>query len=165
MGDGRANPQRLSLTRNALNSDLVADADPDRFEVLIDQPSDPGADRLVNAVGAYIEHGGPLIVIDFGTATTFDVIDADGNYCGGVIAPAGALVRRGGDTEARENLRPEGEVLRPIDGPSPRRAAATPRRASSRRRISCASPRTGPTRSTGASATRWRGARWSHLPC
>ncbi len=61
------------------------------FEVLIDNPAEVGADRLVNTVGAYDRHGGPLIVIDFGTATTFDVIDGDGNYCGGVIAPGIAL--------------------------------------------------------------------------
>ncbi|RMD62942.1 MAG: type III pantothenate kinase [Alphaproteobacteria bacterium] len=46
-----------------------------------------GEDRLVNAVAAHQAHGGPLIVIDFGTATTFDVIGADGTYEGGVIAP------------------------------------------------------------------------------
>ena len=47
-----------------------------------------GADRLVNAVAAHRAFGGPLIVIDFGTATTFDVVAADGAYDGGVIAPA-----------------------------------------------------------------------------
>jgi type III pantothenate kinase len=47
-----------------------------------------GADRLVNALAAHREHGGPLIAIDFGTATTFDVVGADGAYEGGVIAPA-----------------------------------------------------------------------------
>ncbi len=47
-----------------------------------------GADRLVNAVAAHRAFGGPLIVIDFGTATTFDVVGADGAYEGGVIAPA-----------------------------------------------------------------------------
>ena len=46
-----------------------------------------GADRLVNAVAAVESYGGPLICIDFGTATTFDVIDADGDYAGGAIAP------------------------------------------------------------------------------
>jgi type III pantothenate kinase len=54
--------------------------------VLIENPREVGADRLVNAVAAHSRYGGPLIVVDFGTATTFDVIDEDGRYCGGVIA-------------------------------------------------------------------------------
>ena len=54
--------------------------------VLIDNPREVGADRLVNAVAAQVRYGGPLIVVDFGTATTFDVIDGAGSYCGGVIA-------------------------------------------------------------------------------
>ena len=53
----------------------------------IDDPREAGADRLVNAVGAFVRFGGPLIVIDFGTATTFDVIDEDGGFAGGVFAP------------------------------------------------------------------------------
>ncbi len=52
----------------------------------IDSPAEAGADRVVNAVGAFIRFGGPLIVIDFGTATTFDVVDADGGFSGGVFA-------------------------------------------------------------------------------
>ena len=52
----------------------------------IDSPAEAGADRVVNAVGAYIRFGGPLIVIDFGTATAFDVVDADGGFSGGVFA-------------------------------------------------------------------------------
>jgi type III pantothenate kinase len=55
--------------------------------VLVDTPEEVGADRMVNAAAAHARYGGPLIVIDFGTATTFDVIDECGNYCGGVIAP------------------------------------------------------------------------------
>ncbi len=55
--------------------------------VHLDRPEEVGADRLVNAVAAHKCYQGPLIVIDFGTATTFDVIDAQGNYCGGAIAP------------------------------------------------------------------------------
>jgi len=57
------------------------------IRVLVDSPDQVGADRLVNAVAAHQMFAGPLNVIDFGTATTFDVIDADGNYTGGVIAP------------------------------------------------------------------------------
>ncbi|MBL8550654.1 MAG: type III pantothenate kinase [Hyphomonadaceae bacterium] len=57
------------------------------IEVRIDKPSEAGADRLVNAVGAYIEYGGPAIIIDGGTATNFDIIGADGGFEGGIIAP------------------------------------------------------------------------------
>ncbi len=53
----------------------------------IDIPDEVGADRIANAVGAYDRFGGPLIVLDFGTATTFDVVDEDGGFAGGVLAP------------------------------------------------------------------------------
>ncbi len=55
--------------------------------VKIDRPEEVGADRVVNAVSAQDRYKLPLIVVDFGTATTFDVVDRAGNYCGGVIAP------------------------------------------------------------------------------
>lgn len=51
------------------------------------QPSQIGADRLANAVGVLTRHGAPAVVVDFGTAVTFDVISAQPAYCGGVIAP------------------------------------------------------------------------------
>src|ERR1044071_9478513 len=54
---------------------------------LVDRPEEVGADRLVNTVAAHDRYGGPLIVVDFGTATTLDVVDGDGNYRGGAIAP------------------------------------------------------------------------------
>ncbi len=57
------------------------------IEVTIAKPNEAGADRLVNAIGAYASHGGPLIVVDSGTATTLDVIAEDGAFEGGVIAP------------------------------------------------------------------------------
>lgn len=57
------------------------------IEINVDTPSEVGADRLVNAVSAYRLYGRSAIIIDFGTATTFDVIDDKGNYKGGVIAP------------------------------------------------------------------------------
>ena len=57
------------------------------IDILTDHPDEVGADRLVDAVAASERYGGPLIVIDFGTATTFDVVDGKGNYCGGAIAP------------------------------------------------------------------------------
>src|SRR3990167_1812034 len=55
--------------------------------VRIDKPSEAGADRLVNAIGAHVAYPGPLIVIDSGTATTFDIVAADGGFEGGIIAP------------------------------------------------------------------------------
>jgi type III pantothenate kinase len=55
--------------------------------VLYESPRDVGADRIVNAVAAFEAYGGPCIVVDFGTATTFDAISARGEYLGGVICP------------------------------------------------------------------------------
>lgn len=55
--------------------------------VLIDHPEELGADRLVNAVAAYERYGTALVVVDFGTATTFDCVSEDGAYLGGVIVP------------------------------------------------------------------------------
>ena len=55
--------------------------------LLVDNPLELGADRLVNAIAAFERYGGPCIVVDFGTATTFDVISAKGEYMGGSIAP------------------------------------------------------------------------------
>jgi type III pantothenate kinase len=56
-------------------------------EPRVDEGTIVGPDRLVNSAGAYDRHGGDLIVVDFGTATTFDVVAEDGAYVGGVIAP------------------------------------------------------------------------------
>lgn len=67
---------------------LVARAQLDwGFPIRIDNPDEVGADRLLNALAAHQAYGGPLVVVDFGTATTFDVVDRDGGYLGGVIAP------------------------------------------------------------------------------
>ncbi|MDA8251420.1 MAG: type III pantothenate kinase [Rhodospirillales bacterium] len=57
------------------------------FEIKVDNPDEVGADRLLNVLAAHARYGGPLMVIDFGTATTFDVADRNGAYLGGVIAP------------------------------------------------------------------------------
>jgi type III pantothenate kinase len=55
--------------------------------ILLDNPAEVGADRVVNVVAAYRRYGGPACVVDFGTATTFDVLSAEGDYLGGAIAP------------------------------------------------------------------------------
>ncbi|MGF7060890.1 type III pantothenate kinase [Brassicibacter mesophilus] len=57
------------------------------INIKYDNPKEVGADRIVNAVAAYEKHGGPLVVVDFGTATTFCAISKEGDYLGGVISP------------------------------------------------------------------------------
>ena len=67
---------------------LVARASLDwGFEIKVDNPDEVGADRLLNALASHAKYVGPLVVIDFGTATTFDVVAEDGAYVGGIIAP------------------------------------------------------------------------------
>jgi type III pantothenate kinase len=56
-----------------------------------DDPREVGADRIVNAVAAKERYGAPVIVVDFGTSTNFDVVSADGEYVGGVIAPGSEI--------------------------------------------------------------------------
>lgn len=89
-------PQTLfdlrQLTKRYFNTELMVIGDP-RLKlktgvgVKIDNPAEVGADRLVNAYAAWSRYKKPLIVVDFGTATTFDVVSKDGDYIGGVIAP------------------------------------------------------------------------------
>lgn len=75
------------------------------------QPSQIGADRLANSAGVLSRHGAPAIIIDFGTAVTFDVISAEPAYCGGVIAPGlGAMT---GYLSRRTALLPEIELAEP----------------------------------------------------
>ena len=79
-----------TLCRKYFNADPIVVGDAGvalGIDVLLDQPDEVGADRLVNVIAAHERYGGPLIIIDFGTATTFDVMDAQGNYLGGAIAP------------------------------------------------------------------------------
>tara|TARA_B100001123_G_scaffold393271_1_gene473141 strand:+ start:1721 stop:2485 length:765 start_codon:yes stop_codon:yes gene_type:complete len=57
------------------------------ISILYKNPSEVGADRIVNSVAAYEKYGGPLIIVDFGTATTFDVVSEKGEYLGGAIFP------------------------------------------------------------------------------
>lgn len=67
---------------------IVASASLDwGFEIRTDNPKEVGVDRLLNGLAAHQLYGGPLVIVDLGTATTFDIVDQDGNYCGGVISP------------------------------------------------------------------------------
>lgn len=82
------------------------------MRILYDNPAEVGADRIVNAVAAVELYGTPCIVVDFGTATTFDVISASGDYLGGVICPgpgvsADALFTRAARLSRVDFLRPE----------------------------------------------------------
>lgn len=82
------------------------------MEVLYDDPNEVGADRVVNAVAAYAKYGGPCVVVDFGTATTFDAISQNGEYLGGVIVPgiqisAEALFQRAARLRRVDIRRPE----------------------------------------------------------
>lgn len=79
-----------ALCRSYFNCEPLVVGDPGvelGIDVRVDRPDEVGADRLVNAVGAAERYTPPLIVVDFGTATTFDVVAEDGAYCGGAIAP------------------------------------------------------------------------------
>jgi type III pantothenate kinase len=83
----------------------------------VDNPREIGADRIVNAVAAYELYGGPAIVVDFGTATSFDVVDGDGQFIGGAIAPgvttsADALVRRAARLPRVETVTPPSAIGR-----------------------------------------------------
>jgi type III pantothenate kinase len=66
---------------------VIATAGTIPIPVRVDRPEQVGADRLVNALAAHRLHGSPAVVVDFGTATTFDCVAADGAYVGGAIAP------------------------------------------------------------------------------
>lgn len=84
--------------------------------VNIDMPAQAGADRLVNAVGALAHHPLPAVVLDFGTATTLDLVAGDGAYEGGIIAPGVALSITALDNAAAQLPRLD---LRPFDSDLP----------------------------------------------
>jgi type III pantothenate kinase len=83
--------------------------------ILYDNPREVGADRIVNAVAAHDKHEGALIVVDFGTATTFDAVSAKGEYMGGAICPGitiamDALFRNASKLPRVEFARPPGVI-------------------------------------------------------
>ena len=83
----------------------------------VDAGTQVGPDRLVNTAGAFDRHGGDLIVVDFGTATTFDVVDTDGAYVGGIIAP--------GVNTSLEALHMAAAALPHVDVSRPQRVVGT----------------------------------------
>jgi type III pantothenate kinase len=83
--------------------------------ILYESPRDVGADRIVNAVAAFEAYGGPCIVVDFGTATTFDAISAKGEYLGGAICPgigisAEALFQRAAKLPRVDIIKPKAVI-------------------------------------------------------
>ena len=86
-------------------------------DVRVDEGTGVGPDRLVNTVAGYDLFGGDLILVDFGTATTFDVVDADGAYVGGAIAPGVNL--------SLQALHEEAAALPHVDIATPQRVVGT----------------------------------------
>ncbi|QCX28717.1 type III pantothenate kinase [Nocardioides jishulii] len=85
--------------------------------VLMDNPREVGADRIINSLAALHLYGGPAIVVDFGTAITYDVVNPKGQYVGGAIAPGieislDALGRRGAQLRKVELLRPRQAIAK-----------------------------------------------------
>ena len=82
-------PVLVALSRQYLGHDplVIEPGVRTGMPILYEPPGDVGADRIVNGVAAFAAYGGPVIVVDFGTATTFDVVTKKGEYAGGVICP------------------------------------------------------------------------------
>jgi len=107
----------LTLSRQYLSQEplLVEPGVRTGMPILYEPPGDVGADRIVNGVAAFAAYGGPVIVVDFGTATTFDVVTRKGEYAGGVICPgigisADALFQRAARLP-RVDIRNPGRVI------------------------------------------------------
>jgi len=83
------NPALIEASRRYLKCEpvMVGPGVKTGVKVRYESPRDVGADRIANALAAYTKYGGPIVVIDFGTAVTYDAISAEGDYLGGAIAP------------------------------------------------------------------------------
>ena len=110
-------PVIVALSRRFLGRDplVVEPGVKTGMPILYEPPGDVGADRIVNGVAAFAAFGGPVIVVDFGTATTFDVVTKKGEYIGGVICPgvgisADALFQRAARLP-RVDVRNPGRVI------------------------------------------------------
>ena len=116
-------PVLVELSRQYLSQEplVVEPGVKTGMPILYEPPGDVGADRILNGVAAFAKLGGPVIVVDFGTATTFDVITAKGEYAGGVICPgigisADALFQRAARLPRVDVRRPEQVVGRSTVG-------------------------------------------------
>ena len=110
-------PVLITLSRQYLGQEplVVEPGVRTGMPILYEPPGDVGADRIVNGVAAFAAWGGPVIVVDFGTATTFDVVTRKGEYAGGVICPgvgisADALFQRAARLP-RVDVRNPGRVI------------------------------------------------------
>lgn len=110
-------PVLIELSRDYLGQDplVVEPGVKTGLPILYEPPGDVGADRIVNGVAALAQYGAPVVVVDFGTATTFDVITPKGEYAGGVICPgvgisADALFQRAARLP-RVDVRNPGRVI------------------------------------------------------
>src|SRR5579859_461458 len=83
------NPSLVEASRRYLDCEplMVGAGVKTSVRIRYENPKDVGADRIANALAAYTKYGGPVVVIDFGTAVTYDAISAEGDYLGGAIAP------------------------------------------------------------------------------
>jgi len=86
--------KELSLRRFGRRAVAVTPHSPLGVRLRVDRPSEVGADRLLNSLAVYRMHGGPAIVLDFGTAATFDCVSTKGDYLGGAILPGPELSSR-----------------------------------------------------------------------
>ncbi len=110
-------PVLVALARQYLSQEplVVGPGVKTGMPILYEPPADVGADRIVNGVAAFAGYGGPVVVVDFGTATTFDVVTRRGEYVGGVICPgigisADALFQRAARLP-RVDVRDPGRVV------------------------------------------------------
>src|SRR5258706_2309420 len=83
------NPALIEASRRYLKHEpvMVGPGVKTSVRIRAENPKDVGADRIANALAAFSKYGGPIVVIDFGTAVTYDAINAEGDYLGGAIAP------------------------------------------------------------------------------
>jgi type III pantothenate kinase len=110
-------PVIVALARHALGHEplVVGPGVKTGMPILYEPPGDVGADRIVNGVAAFAAYGGPVVIVDFGTATTFDVVTRKGEYVGGVICPgvgisADALFQRAARLP-RVDVRHPGKII------------------------------------------------------